>query len=105
MTERRIRLSVPLTGARIGAHHCLVANISLSGALLMVDFEPVVGSTWKVTLQARKKELDLLAQIVRIMPVNGPAPPGFEWQTGVMWLNLTTEKRGAIAMFYTLMAS
>lgn len=105
MAERRIRLALPLTAARIGTHHCFIANISVTGALLVVDFVPVVGTTWQVTLQARNKDLGLTARIVRILPVSGSSPPKFKWQTGVIWLNLTTETQRAIGVFYTLMAS
>jgi hypothetical protein len=105
MTQRRIRLSVPLTGALIGAHGCLLVNLSTSGALLLVDFLPIVDSTWTVTLRARDRAFELRARIARVMPATGGKTPQFDWQTGVNWLDQTEETRREIGIMYTMLTS
>lgn len=103
MKERRVRLSLPLTQATIGGHACLMSDLSLSGALLLMAFAPPVDSTWTLTLQGAGMCVSLEARVIRLQFAGDFCPAPYEWKVGVAFVNVTAKTRQAIPRMYTLM--
>lgn len=103
MQERRVRLSLPLTQASISGHACLISDLSLSGALLLMAFAPPVDSTWALTLEGAGGCISLEAKVIRLRFAGAYGPAPYEWKVGVAFVNVTAKTRQAIPRIYTLM--
>jgi hypothetical protein len=103
--NRYVRLSLPRVEARIGDYGCKILNLSITGALLLLDFAPEVNSVWKIVLQPGTESLELNERIVRVNRVtaSGKRDTQPQWTAGVAFVDLSPQIRRAIARFYSLL--
>jgi hypothetical protein len=76
----------------------------VTGALLSLDFAPIVGTTGILVMDAGQQTLKLEARVVRVNEVSARskqegAPP--EWTAGIAFVDVSPSTQRAIARFYS----
>jgi len=89
MRSRKIRVPAAGVKVRLGSGQGDLLNVSLSGALIRLDQELPVGSTWPLHMCSAKVE----CRIVRCAkePALSGAPGPQQWMVAVVYGNLSTE--------------
>src|SRR5687767_9918356 len=88
--NRHVRMLLPRAPATFADRPCQLFDLSVTGALLSLDFAPVVDSTSILLMQAGQHKLSLSARVVRVNAVPARskqegAAPG--WTAGITFLD------------------
>lgn len=95
MKARALRIQAPTAvPAVLAGRTCEVLDISVSGALTLVDVEPKVGDREPFHLGHGAQSIDLVARVVRVKPADEYED---RWQVAVAFENVTPATRRAIS--------
>ena len=93
MTSRATRINTIPAGARLSGHVGDLKDVSVTGALLVLDVALPLDSRHVLKMGAGTPVLELWAQVVRVKPTPHQPP---RWQIGVRFVEITPEARRAI---------
>jgi hypothetical protein len=93
MTSRATRINTIPAGARLSAHVGDLKDVSVTGALVVLDEPLPLGSRHLLSMGVGTPVLELWAQVVRARETTEQPP---RWQVGVRFVDLTPEARRAI---------
>jgi hypothetical protein len=93
VTTRATRINTIPAGAQLGGHVGDLKDVSVTGALVVLDVELPVDSVHALALGAGPPVLELRAQVVRARQTTEQPP---RWQIGVRFVDITPQARRAI---------
>jgi hypothetical protein len=96
LKSRHVRLSGNLISGRLGSQNVEVSNLSLTGALLLVDEPLPVDSRSTLVLVRDSIEVTIPSQIIR----SDPAKDSSKWLLAVVFLSLSEETKRLIPQLY-----
>jgi hypothetical protein len=93
MTGRATRVNTIPAGARLSDHVGDLKDVSVTGALVVLDVELPVDSRHVLKMGIGTPVIELTAQVVRVRRTDDQPP---RWQVGVKFVDLTAAARRAI---------
>jgi c-di-GMP-binding flagellar brake protein YcgR len=103
--KRHVRIVLPRTEAIFNGRRCRIFDLSVTGALLLLDYEPTVGDMASLVLDVAASSLSLATRVVRTKAVEAAANPhatAAQWTAGVMFLDVSPMSQRSVARFCTL---
>ena len=93
MTIRATRINTIPAGARLSRHVGDLKDVSVTGALVVLDVALPVNSRHVLRMGVGTPMLEVWAEVVRTNPTSDQPP---RWQTGVRFVDVTPEARRSI---------